>query len=198
MTASAAMILLCAGGFAAPAAQQPDGAPALRFVLPAAPAGAETVLAPGNRPAPVEALSAAPQIPDGDAQPDEEPEQLAAASVPVPTTVAAPAARAKVAGLIPLSYNLAGGAKSGDAIEVDKPVSFAGADAGRIPLRIDGNARVYALGSRLAEIIARQSGEGAVPKGLDQDFVSLDRLRALGIGVRYDAIRDRLVVDPPA
>jgi len=37
-----------------------------------------------------------------------------------------------------------------------------------------------------------------VPAGLEQDFVSLDRLRALGIRVRYDAINDRLVVDPPA
>ena len=77
-------------------------------------------------------------------------------------------------------------------------MTFRGADAGRIPLRIDGNAKVFALGSRLAAIIAAQAGEKAVPEGLGKDYVSLEALRALGIGVRYDAIRDRLVLDPPA
>lgn len=106
--------------------------------------------------------------------------------------------RVKVPGVIPLNYSLAGGADAGDAIEVEKSVVIGNSDAGRIALRIDGNARVYALGSRLAAIIAAQSGAGAVPEGLGEDFVSLERLRALGVGVRYDAIRDRLVIDPPA
>jgi len=112
--------------------------------------------------------------------------------------VARTAPRAKVPGVIALSYSLAGGANAGDAIEIDKPVSIAGADAGRVPIRIDGNAKVYAQGKRLAALIAAQSGEKAVPAGLGEDFVSLEALRALGIGVRYDAIRDRLVLDPPA
>lgn len=118
--------------------------------------------------------------------------------LPDPTSTPAISPRTKIAGMIPLRYSLAGGASAGDAIEVEKPVSMGGADAGRIALRIDGNARVYALGSRLATIIAAQSGEQAVPAGLSDDFVSLDALRAMGIAVRYDATRDRLILDPPA
>lgn len=127
-----------------------------------------------------------------------EPAQVAATSTLPAPTVARAAERSKVAGVIALSYSLAGGAESGDAIEVDKPVSIAGADAGRIALRIDGNAKVFVEGKRLAAIIAAQSGEQAVPGGLGEDFVSLEAIRKLGIGVRYDAIHDRLVVDPPA
>jgi hypothetical protein len=126
------------------------------------------------------------------------PVALAAPStLPVPT-VARAAPRGKVAGLMRLSYNLAGGAEAGDAIEIDKPVSIAGVDAGHIPIRIDGNAKVYAQGKRLAALIAAKSGEKAVPAGLGEGYVSLEALRALGIGVKYDAIHDRLVLDPPA
>lgn len=124
-------------------------------------------------------------------------------AVPAPMGVPAPpvaraASHAKVAGVLALNYSLAGGANAVDAIELDKPVSIAGTDAGRIPIRIDGNAKVYAQGKLLAALIAAQSGEKAVPAGLGEGYVSLEALRALGIGVRYDAIRDRLVVDPPA
>ena len=168
---------------------------AVRFVLPDSQRAVALTDSAGLREAPLTAVAEAPE-PEPSAAP--EPAQVAAAStLPVPTAARA-ALRSKVPGLIALSYNLSGGAAAGDAIEVDKPVSIAGADAGRIALRIDGNARVYAQGKRLAAIIAAQSGEQSVPKGLGEDFVSLEAIRKLGIGVRYDAIRDRLVVDPPA
>ena len=167
---------------------------AVRIILP--PAQRATVLAatPAAREAPLAEIAQAPEpIPSQAAEPVE---LAAASSLPVPTT-ARTAPRAKVPGVIALSYSLAGGANAGDAIEVEKSVTIGGTDAGRIPLRIDGNAKVFALGSRLAAIIAAQSGAAAVPEGLEKDFVSLEALRALGIGVKYDAIRDRLVLDPP-
>ena len=167
---------------------------AVRFILPVNRA-AEPVAKPSAREAPLAILAEAVPVAGGEAVP------VAVASAP-PTlpapTAARPTPRGKVPGVISLSYNIAGGANAADAIEVEKLVSIGKTDAGRIPLRIDGNAHVFALGSRLAEIIAAQSGEKAVPEGLERDFVSLERLRALGIAVRYDAIRDRLVVDPPA
>lgn len=159
---------------------------AVRFALPAAhpaAAGPATRAALADAPGPL---------------PGETPGGIALGSGLTAPTAASATPRSKVPGVMALSYSLAGGANAGDAIEIDKPVSIAGADAGRVPIRIDGNARVYALGKRLAEVIAAQSGEKAVPKGLGEDFVSLEALRALGIGVRYDAIRDRLVLDPPA
>ena len=167
---------------------------AVRIVLP--PVQRSTLLAasPAAREAPLAEIAEAPAPIPGTAV---EPVELAAASsLPVPTT-ARTAPRAKVPGVIALNYSLAGGSNAGDAIELDKPVSIAGTDAGRIPIRIDGNAKVYAQGKRLAALIAAKSGEQAVPAGLGEDFVSLEALRALGIGVKYDAIRDRLVLDPP-
>ena len=182
---------------------------AVRIVLPATHRAAAIAASPAARRAPLIDPEAASQASD-EVTPVIEaavvapvvvataPVGLAAVStLPVPT-VARAAPRGKVAGLMRLSYNLAGGAEAGDAIEIDKPVSIAGADAGHIPIRIDGNAKVYALGKRLAALIAAKSGEKAVPAGLGEGYVSLEALRALGIGVRYDAIHDRLVLDPPA
>lgn len=166
---------------------------AVRFVLPDAHRSAPLAATPAAREAPLAEITET-----SDAGDDPASAPLAAAStLPVPT-VARTSPRSKVPGVIALSYSLTGGAEAGDAIEVDKPVSIAGTDAGRVPIRIDGNAKVYAQGKRLAAIITAQSGENAVPSGLGEDFVSLEALRALGIGVRYDAIRDRLVVEPPA
>lgn len=166
---------------------------AVRFVLPAAHRSEPLAASPAAREAPLVVIAEVPEP-----APGASPTTLAAAlTLPVPT-LARTAPRSKVPGVIALSYSLAGGATAGDAIEIDKPVSIAGADAGRIPIRIDGNAKVYAQGKRLAALIAAQAGEKAVPAGLGEDFVSLEALRALGIGVRYDAIRDRLVLDPPA
>jgi len=198
MTALGLAVLAAGGLSAAPAVDLawrfgPSPGYAVRVTLPAARPDAPFVAEPSAREAPLEVIAAVPSEPAAISAP---PIELAAAQ----SAPSAPprALRAKVPGMIALSYSLAGGANAGDAIEVEKPVSVGGTEAGRIPLRIDGNAHVFALGSRLAAIIAAQSGEKAVPEGLEQDFVSLDRLRALGIGVRYDAINDRLVVDPPA
>ncbi len=168
---------------------------AVRFVLPDSHDAAPLAASPAAREAPLAEIAAAPEPAPSEAP--EPPTHAIASSLQVPAAKRT-APRPKFAGVIALNYSLAGGANAGDAIELDKPISIAGADAGRVPIRIDGNARVYALGKRLAEVIAAQSGEQAVPAGLGEDFVSLEALRALGIGVRYDAIRDRLVLDPPA
>lgn len=173
---------------------------AVRIVLPPVDRAIAMSASPAVTPAAREAsLAEIAEVPAKAAEPAVEAAPLAlaaASSLPVPTATRS-APRAKVPGVIALNYSLAGGANAGDAIEVEKPVTFRGADAGRIPLRIDGNAKVFALGSRLAAIIAAQSGQAAVPEGLEKDFVSLEALRALGIAVKYDAIRDRLVLDPP-
>lgn len=172
-------LMVLAGGVAAYEGFAASSDYVVRMVLPASTTVRLAQVEPARTIDPV--IAAAPSVPPTEAPPTQ-------AAVPP----------AKVAGMIPLRYSLAGGASAADAIEVEKPVSVGGTDAGRIALRIDGNARIYALGSRLAAIIAAQSGEAAVPEGLSPDFVSLDALRALGIAVRYDATRDRLVLDPPA
>ena len=167
---------------------------AVRFALPVAQRAAPIAVTPAARKAPLGEIVEAPS-PIGNEAPAIV-ELATVSTLPVPT-VARTAPRGKVPGIIALSYSLAGGANAGDAIEIDKPVSIAGIDAGRIPIRIDGNAKVYAQGKRLAALIVASSGEKAVPAGLGEGYVSLEALRALGIGVRYDGIHDRLVLDPP-
>ena len=180
---------------------------AVRIVLPAPDRARPIIASPAARKAPLAEIveeTAASELVAPSIEPPAPPPTSAApialaavSTLPVPT-LARNAARGKVPGIIALSYSLAGGANAGDAIEIDKPVSIAGADAGRVPIRIDGNAKVYAQGKRLAALIAAKSGEKAVPAGLGDGYVSLEALRALGIGVRYDAIGDRLVLEPPA
>ena len=180
---------------------------AVRFVLPATKDWAAISATPTARTAPLTQIATDEAASDDSLPTTGEPVvtateiapvALAAVStLPVPT-VARAARLGKVSGIIALSYSLAGGSDAKDAIEIDKPISIAGVDAGRVPIRIDGNAKVYAQGKRLAALIAASSGEKAVPAGLGEGYVSLEALRALGIGVRYDAIGDRLVVDPPA
>jgi hypothetical protein len=172
----------------------------VRFVLPDARSGADQ--APGTNGGSlariaeaVEPNSAEVSTPMAEASP---PALAVVSEIPVTLAVKRSPPRNKLPGMIALHYSLTGGAEAGDAIEVDKPVMIAGADAGRVPLRIDGNARVYAQGKRLAALIAAKSGEKAVPEGLSDEFLSLETLRALGIGIRYDPVRDRLVLDPPA
>ncbi|MCA1661212.1 MAG: hypothetical protein LC648_03195 [Novosphingobium sp.] len=197
--------VLAAGGlFAAPGATARWGLPALslpagegyavRFTLPSR-QQTPSAATPGAREAPLAVLGGAVATPE-DADPEREVAVASALPAGPQPTVVRPGPRSKVAGVIPLAYSLAGGADADDAIAVEKPIVVAGVDSGRIPLRIDGNAKVYALGSRLAAIIAAQGG-ARVPEGLAEDFVSLERLRALGIAVRYDPIRDRLVIEPP-
>jgi hypothetical protein len=158
---------------------------AVRIVLPAARNDAPLRTEPGARKPPAE-------LSDPDVE-TTTPAETELAVVASPVAKAAP--RARMPGVIALDYNLSGGAQAGDAIELDKPVVVAGAEAGRIVLRIDGNARVYAQGRRVVALLAARGG--AVPKGIGDDFVSLEALRALGVEVRYDAARDRLILDPP-
>ena len=159
---------------------------AVRIVLPASQRQAPLRAEPGVRAEPAE-LSAPEVAP------------TAAAETELAATATSPnGSRQRIPGVIALKYNLAGGAEASDAIELDKPVVVGGAEAGRIALRIDGNARVFVAGRRVAALLADKAGESAVPKGLGDEFVSLEALRAMGVEVRYDAVRDRLILDPPA
>jgi hypothetical protein len=196
----AGMAVLAAGGgiaapglgFAAMLGMPRDGY-AVRFALPVARRVEPLPASPAARTATLAGIATPPPVaPVAEASP-----VALAAVTALPAPTAARARLSKVPGVIALNYSLAGGANAGDSIEVDKPVSIAGADAGRIPIRIDGNAKVYAQGKKLAAMIALRAGETAVPAGLGDDFISLEALRALGIGVKYDAIHDRLMLDPP-
>ena len=93
---------------------------AVRIVLPASHRTTSPAASPAAREAPLAEIAQAPEpIPSQAAEPVE---LAAASSLPVPTT-ARIAPRAKVPGVIALSYSLVGGANAGDAIEVEKSVT---------------------------------------------------------------------------
>ena len=82
----------------------------------------------------------------------------------------------RVPGVMALRYSLAGGAEAGDAIEVVKPVTVAGKDAGRLPIRIDGNAQVFVQASRVAAILAAhvEAGGGRTAGAVEEELVERD------------------------
>ena len=213
---AAALVLALVAGAALSAA--PGLAVGLRFpdLVPTGKAYAVRIVLPRSRPesaaqapsarrAPVEVIAQDAREPAAAESPSALPADTAAATPRLAEKAAAGSSPAKrvaaarrVTGVMPLNYSLAGGAAAGDAIEVEKPVTIGGEVAGRIALRIDGNAKVFVAGRGISALLAAKAGAAAVPKALGDEFVSLENLRAMGIGVRYDAIRDRLVLDPPA
>ena len=184
--AALAAVPVLAGNFALPGLNAARDY-AVRIVLPVARTNAPLRAEPGVRKPPAE-LSMPESAPSAAGA-----TELAVAASPPATG----RPRAQIPGVIALKYNLSGGAEASDAIELDKPVVVGGADAGRIALRIDGNAKVYVQGRRVAALLGAKGGRDAVPEGLGEDFVSLEALRAMGVEVRYDAARDRLILDLP-
>jgi hypothetical protein len=168
----------------------------LRFMLPRAGPAEPRAASPVHAPPPLSTVEVRPAKPRQETSAPLPRERLTALTAgPAEPRALDPRQPSRTPGVIALRYSLAGGAEAGDAIEVAKPVSVGGKDAGRLPIRIDGNARVFAQASGVAAVL---SAHGASPPtGLGDAFVSLEELRGLGIDVRYDAVRDRLILAAP-
>lgn len=89
------------------------------------------------------------------------------------------------------SFDLRGGPDAPDTIEVEKTVRFAGSDVGKVTVRIDKNARIYARGQQLASILPAASARPAV---IGDEYVTLDLLRKAGFDIQYDAIDDKIIL----
>ncbi len=110
---------------------------------------------------------------------------------------AAPASVRQVGGtssltsLSDVSYDLAGGATSSNAIVTEKAIQVAGSPGARISVRIDENATIYVDAAQLAALLPKR----LVPSS-SNGFVSFDQLRSKGVDVRYDAALDRIEMLP--
>ncbi len=116
---------------------------------------------------------------------------LALQDAPSPIISPAPKAFRGTMSLSGLSYDLAGGATSPNAIQTEKSVMVAGASSARIRVRIDENAKIYVDARQLASLLP----PGSLPQS-QNGFVSFDQLRSKGVGVRYDASRDAIEMTP--
>ncbi|WP_409413911.1 hypothetical protein [Altererythrobacter sp. MF3-039] len=99
-------------------------------------------------------------------------------------------------GLINVKFDLEGGAKSSNAISVDKPVAIGGAPSGKLAIRIDGAAQIFADRGQIAELVAKNDTAKAekIRTASGDDYLSFNRLRDLGVDIRYDPSADRIVI----
>jgi hypothetical protein len=93
--------------------------------------------------------------------------------------------------LAAVSYDLAGGAMSSNAIQTEKKVDVEGAAQARIKVRIDENSTIYLDAGALSALLPSSK----IPQS-STGFVSFDQLRSEGVGVRYDAALDTIQLRP--
>lgn len=98
--------------------------------------------------------------------------------------------------MIEVDFDLEGGAESSNAISVDKPVAIGGNNSGRLAIRIDGAAQIFADRGQVAELLAKDDAATAekVRTAGGEDYLSFRQLRDLGVDIRYDPAADRIVI----
>lgn len=110
-----------------------------------------------------------------------------------PTQPQTPGAAAKGGPFLRVNFNLAPASKE-DAIYVSKQVVLDGAEAVAVKMKITGGARIAILG----QDIAARVGRNLSAAGDEAGYVDVSKLRALGLGVRYDAAKDRVQISSAA
>ena len=114
----------------------------------------------------------------------------------------APAARVKADanGILPIDYSLPEGVSSTKGgVSVAKTLAAEGGEATGLTIFLIGDALIEIDRNELLGALARLgAGErvSQVPPASDSGRLSLDRVRTAGIDLRYDAVRDRLVLRP--
>lgn len=185
----------------------PDGYP-VRLILP------EALVTIANRPPPVLLGENVELVSDALAQADENgttPPALdilnpdpgaferAFGSEPVRTAArpeAKPIPKPGRDGMLKIDFDLQGGAQSSRAIAVDKPVAIGGSSGGKLAIRIDGAAQIFANRGQVASLIEGQDAAKAerVRTASSDEYLSFTQLRDLGVNIRYDPSADRIVI----
>lgn len=114
----------------------------------------------------------------------------------VPTRAAATAPQIGRAGMMEVDFDLEGGADSSSAISVNKPVAVGGASGGKLAIRIDGAAQIFADRGQVAALIDGTDAKTAekVRTASGEDYLSFQKLRDLGVNIRYDPAADQIVI----
>lgn len=112
---------------------------------------------------------------------------------PAAATVAAKPDPGMLAVRFDLSDPFAPGAKDSGPIQLTKAVKVNGADAGNATIRVTDGATIAIAGEDLGHLLA-DAGRGDLAAALGGRFVTFDRIRRAGLGVRYDAASDRILL----
>ena len=99
-------------------------------------------------------------------------------------------------GMLKIDFDLQGGAQSSRAISVDKPVAVGSAISGKLAIRIDGAAQIFANRGQVASLIEVGEPDKAekIRAASAEEYVSFTQLRDLGVNIRYDPSADRIVI----
>ena len=105
----------------------------------------------------------------------------------------------KLDGVMDVRFRLAPGRISNDQsntdpVRINRPVSIGGRSAGSIALLVQPDGTLMARPTELGALFPEGSETTSRLVAEGPDFVPLDRLRALGIAIRYDAANDGLAV----
>ena len=108
--------------------------------------------------------------------------------------------RADANGILPITYSLPEGVSSTEGgVGVAKTLAAEGGQATGLTIFLIGDALIEIDRNELLGALARlgaQERVGQVPQASASGRLSLDRVRTAGIDLRYDAVRDRLVLRP--
>jgi hypothetical protein len=158
------------------------------------PAGPDAVLAAGEPAVSGEAASPT----DRTAPPPASAAQIAkqAAREQRPANYAKPDAN----GVLPIGFSLAEGVSAvSGGVGVSKTIAAEGGEATGLTIFLIGGSLIEVDRGELVTALARLGASekaGNLPAAGESGRLSLDRVRTAGLDLRYDAIRDRLVLRP--
>lgn len=93
--------------------------------------------------------------------------------------------------VLPLDFSLSAGPDQASALEVAKRLRLDDRELGILSVRIDEASRIFVSRTELARLLP---GEAALPTGTAGDYILLRDLRRSGFDLRYDPVRDELVL----
>lgn len=103
-------------------------------------------------------------------------------------------------GVLPIGYSLAQGVSSEiGGVGVPKTIASEGGEATGLTIFLIGGSLIEVDRGELVTALARLGASdkaGSLPAAGESGRLSLDRVRTAGLDLRYDAIRDRLVLRP--
>jgi hypothetical protein len=163
----------------------------LAWISPAATgdAGPPEAKEPGANPSESAADEAAADR-DGDA--------AGKASRAPPSETQGPVTRATPAKFLKLAFSIANVQNSGNAIDVQKMIQTRGLDKGKVKLRIASDATILVSSNDLISVMGDELSAEAIAalnaaRPAD-GFTDFNSLRAAGLDIRYDPVRDRLLI----
>lgn len=95
--------------------------------------------------------------------------------------------------LLRLNFSISAGVQE-DAINIKKRIDINNLDKGMISIKISGNSNIFVSAKDLIQISDGKLSDDALAALQNSEYVDINELRSLGFVIRYDAIRDRMLL----